>query len=612
MAKVRGNVHAAGARTITRGLDNVGARHERGEIDGAPGVSGAHIDGAPAIGRGRIDGAMLALCALVPACLAASHLANVPDAAHDGAVARVLGLQEQPWRALDVLVGAPLAMLPIGTRAMRAAMGDVLVTAVAGATLYSLIAGLLAICAETRRLGFLVAAVAAVLPLVGAPWQIEASAVGGSVAGALLVIVPLAFAVRDASSARPGTLGAAAAFTLGLAVGYEPLVGCCAAAGTVTYVAMGSGLRSATSRASAVVPAFVLGLTPLAIAIGHTRGSGASMAEALGMAWSGERGASHAGSPLPFVREEIGPVLTLLAAAGGALAMFVGRARPLALALAAVAVAGLGAGWLGAPVGPTRFGAPVLAGFAALAALAAVAMQGAVRAVAQARVPMARTSAAMILVLEAVMPVEFADDALARAPARGSGATAYWSDATWGSLPLRSAVIVPDRRLYERALADEACDAVRPDLVIVPAYPRAAGARRSLAADASLIPLRRDLELTEIPTEESLSSLAVHRPVAVAFDGRWGRALARHLVPLSLLDRFEPEPRGASDRRHALDGLGPWRDRVVRAIAGDPELVGATVSLLKARENAVGFDSDKELLLRVHADVAAIDREHGR
>jgi hypothetical protein len=213
----------------------------------------------------------------------------------------------------------------------------------------------------------------------------------------------------------------------------------------------------------------------------------------------------------------------------------------------------------------------------------------------------------MILLLEVVMPVDRADDAIARTARRRSSAAADWSDATWGALPPHTAVLLPDPRLYERARADEACDALRPDLALIPAYPHAATAWRNLAADESLVPLRRDLQLSDAPGEESLSSLAVHRAVAVAFASQWGRPLARHLVPLSLLDRFEPEPRGASDRRRALDGVAPAFERLTRAVAGDPELVMAAGWLLRARESGMALDGDKDVLARAQADVEALD-----
>src|ERR1019366_33582 len=84
----------------------------------------------------RADAVLVGLSAFVPAALAASHVARVADAARGGGVARVLGLDAQAWRALDVVVGAVLAAVPVGTRAARAALGGALVIASAGAVLY--------------------------------------------------------------------------------------------------------------------------------------------------------------------------------------------------------------------------------------------------------------------------------------------------------------------------------------------------------------------------------------------------------------------------------------------------------------------------------------------
>jgi hypothetical protein len=207
------------------------------------------------------------------------------------------------------------------------------------------------------------------------------------------------------------------------------------------------------------------------------------------------------------------------------------------------------------------------------------------------------------------MPVDRADEALARVAGRASGAAARFGDAAWAALPPHTAILLLDRRLYDRAAADQACGALRPDLALVPAILHTAPACQSLADDESLVPLRRDLQLYDVPSEEALSSLAVRRPVAVAFAPAWGRALARHLVAVSLLDRFEPEPRGASDRRRALDAVDPARERLVRGIAGDPELVRAAGWLLEAREAAVTLDGEKDVLARVHADVEAVDPE---
>jgi hypothetical protein len=287
--------------------------------------------------------------------------------------------------------------------------------------------------------------------------------------------------------------------------------------------------------------------------------------------------------------------------------MFVARARPIAAALVAIAAVGLASSMLGVPLGPTRYGGPVLAGLAATCALAGVAMQAVVRVVAEARVPLARTSAAMVVVLELVMPVDRADEALTRSQSRDSGACAVWNDAAWGELPARSVLVVTEPLVYRQALAARTLGALRGDLALVPTFSRDAPAWRALAGDATLVPLWRDLELVGLPGEAALSSLAQVRPVVVTFDARWGRALARHLVPLAFLDRFEPEPRGASDRRRALDLFAPERARVAPLVASDPELAAEAVSLLHARELGIELDGDRDVIARAQGDRQAFE-----
>jgi hypothetical protein len=555
----------------------------------------------------RTDAFLLGLCALGPACLAAAHVGNVPDAAHDGAVARVLALDAQAWRALDVLVGVLLTAIPLGTRAARAALGSALVLAGAGVAAYSVARRLLGACADAGRLRFFVAAIAALTPLVAAPWQIEGAAVGGSVTGALLVLAPLAFLVEGPAFAP------AAALSLGLAFGYEPLVGACAALACATFLGFHASLASGgagRTSLSAVVAgrpvvlaaAFLTGLGPWLVALLRLRAAGAPLAGALADAWSGETGLSHGGSPLPFIGREMGMMLTALGAGGAALAMLVPAARPIAAALMAIATAGFACAWLGAPIGPTRFGAPVLAAFTASAILAGVAMQALVRATASARVPMARASAAMVVVLEMAIPADMADDALVRALPRASGAAALWDDAVWGGLPPESVVLVTRPAIYARALASRATHALRDDVAVVPTLLHDARAWRPLSDDPALVPIWRDLELLGVPSEASLSSLATLRPLATAYEPRWGKIVAKHLVPVTLFDRFEPEPRGASDRRRALDALAPLADRLARAVAGDPELQAAAAELLRARADlVVALASDPDLVARTAA-----------
>jgi hypothetical protein len=341
------------------------------------------------------------------------------------------------------------------------------------------------------------------------------------------------------------------------------------------------------------------------LAVARTRVAGVPLAAALADAWAGEHGASHAGSPAVFLRAELGVVLGALAVGGVVLAALVQRARALGAALLVVVVVGFASGWAGAPLGPTRFGAPVLAGVAAACAFAGVAMQAIVRAIADARLPLARASAAMVLVLELAIPVDSADEALLRTLPRANGAAALWDDLAWGELPPRTVVLVTDARLGRRAAAAQATGSLRGDLAVVPAQTRGAVASRVLSQDAALVPLWRDLELAGSPSEASLSSLASVRPLAMAFEPRWGRALGRHLVPVALLDRFEPEPRGASDRKRALDVFAPKRERLARAAGKDPELAEATAYLLRARALDVASSGDRDLVGRTVDDLHA-------
>jgi hypothetical protein len=438
------------------------------------------------------------------------------------------------------------------------------------------------------------------------------------VTGGLLVLLPsalLAPACRprsaptaDGSPARvePWARGALA---LSLAFGYEPLVGASALAGCLGLLASSAPLRTSIlagwrSQATAIVASVLVGLGPFLFALLRVRASGAPISAALLDAWSGERGASRAGSPAPFIADEAGAVLAAMAIAGTVLATLVVAARPLACAMMAIVAAGFACGWLGAPLGPTRFGPSVLAAFAAMCVLAGVALQAVVRAVSMARVPLARTSAAMVLVLELSLPVVLADDAFVRALPRASGAAAAWDDAAWGALPGRSIVLVTTAPTYARALAAHAVNELRDDITVVPTFLHDMRSRRALAADPALVPMWRDLELAGAPSEGSLSSLAAARPVVMPYDRRWGRAIGKHLVPVTLFDRFEPEPRGASDRRRALDALAPLRDRLAREIDGDPETTAAAGTLLRARADLVaGLTGEPDLVARTAADL---------
>jgi hypothetical protein len=553
----------------------------------------------------RLDAGMLAVSALVPGSLAAALSSNVPDAAHDAGVARVLGLDAQAWRALDALVGAVLSMAPLGTHAARAALAGALVASASGAILYVVVRELLQACADTARLHSIVAATATLSALVAPPWQLEAASVGGCALGAALVLLPIAI-VAGGDVRRDRGPWVAMALSLGMAAGYEPLVGACALSACSALVFATAPLRqpflaACRGKKRDLGAAFIAGLAPSIVALLCLRRSGLSIPLALADGWSGERGVSSYGSPLAFVRSELGGLTIVLSLAGAALSAFVPRARPIAFALIVVVIAGFASAWLGSPLGPTRYGGPVLAAFAAASGLAGVGVQAVVRRISSARIPFARASASMVLLLALARPVDVADDSVARS--RSGDTAAAWDDVAWGGLAPRTVVLLTDPRLYARARAAHARGALRDDLIVVPAYAHGALARRALAVDASLVPLWRDLEMVGSPGEGSLSGLSGVHPVAMAYEPRWGRILSRHLVPAALFDRFEVEPRGASDRRYALDAFVPSRDRLSHLLAHDPELTSDAAYLLRARALVVALSGDRDLVGRAVQDV---------
>ena len=243
----------------------------------------------------------------------------------------------------------------------------------------------------------------------------------------------------------------------------------------------------------------------------------------------------------------------------------------------------------------------VLAG----AALHAIGSRGGRRA----RVPFARASAAMILILEMALPDRAADDSDARADERNAARAPR--GATWPAArsppARRSSCAIRASRPASTPRAPPASSAA--DLALVPLFDLGGhGAMRELARDVKLEPIWHDAALVGAEQESSLSSIGQERPLVAAYDPSWDRGLARHLVPVGLFARFEPEPRGGSDRRAALDQFsGPaapqGRDRLAKAIDGDPELLGITVALLRARAIALAAASERDVVAHAIDDL---------
>lgn len=534
--------------------------------------------------------------------LAALSARAVALAAHDAGVIRAVGVGSTGvFRALDAVVAAPCMLVPIGSRALRAGLASAIVAGACAAiavvflrrlasdvvpTAVARMTGTRTDVPVSARLLGAVAVVGALTATLGPVWQAEASAPGGAALGALVVLVALASAPD-----LPRV-----ALALGLAASYEPLAFASAVAVVAPYAL---DLRP-KDRAAALhaLACFALGLAPLALGIALSRRDPSIALVGPALSWSEPHGI-----PPPlyvFVKDEIGIVLVVAAAIGAALAAMIPAARRAVIALG-LAI-GVGAASLALRAG----GASLLVAVLALHLLAGVTLAAVVVAIARARVPFAQASAALVVVLELVLPVRSADESLTRRDATFPRAAAWWSEIAWGPAPPAAVLLVPSPAILRRVAAARAIGEMRGDLVVAPAFDlRSRLGNRALAAEPKLAPLYRDVALGSPPEELSFAQLADQRAVLASFDPRWDRALARHLVPVGLVSRFETEPRGVGDRRRALEAFGPAKDRLVRVSVArkDPDLAAATATLLRARAIAMGATGDREVLSRALDDL---------
>jgi hypothetical protein len=584
-----------------------------GPAEGVPtaGVAIARgpAEGVPTAGV-AIGGALRGFCAAVVAAFAALGAVSVGPAVHDDGIVRAVGAgYTGAFRALDLWVASPAMLLPFGTRAFRAGLASAFVAGLCAYLLFD-VARELAFAAPRAlerigwggpasprqdRLAVVVSAVAVLAALLAPSWQSEAAAPAGAVTGAAIVLAAL----------RVRTM-VPAGLVLGLATSYEPFVLLAALAAMAPELVENVRRESEWRRSAGhALAGFAVGLMPLALGIVAMRRV-PELALDVPLFTFLQHGVPA--SLKTFALTEIGFLLLVATGAGIALALLVPSVRRSLLSLAAVAVVGALAVQLGAHAGPNRFDAVVLAALACALVLGATTLAAVVLAIARARVPFAEASAALVVVLELVLPVRAIDETLTRREAHAKHGAAVWTDIAWGGAPPAAVLLVPDRGTMRRIASARASGDMRGDLVVVPAYDvQGREGQHALIREPKLAALYRDMALGIAPEELSLAQLGSQRALLAAFDPKWDRTLARHLVPVGLLSRFEPEPRGASDRKHALESFLPAKDRLVRiAVAKrDPELAAATATLLRSRAIGMAATGEREMLSRALDDLRA-------
>ncbi len=556
----------------------------------------------------RFDGLVLAASTLLPALLAGAGLASETPASHDDGVVRVVGLGWTGlFRGLEAMLGAMAFALPLGTRALRAGVVSAGVAAACGALTFGIARGLTHAAfprATSPRLTSVACGVAALAATLSPVWQVEASAPAGSVVGAAIILSGLARAQREARGSDARTM----ALLLGLAVSYEPLVLLATIAAVGPWVAPAVRRRFLCRRTLVdAAPAFVMGLVPIAFAaLLRTR------TPEVALTWAGLFASPFGeGDRLKvgiraFASLEIGAVVLMAATVGVFVAARAKPARVHLASAAAVVAVGLLALVVGAPSGPAHVSAVVLAATAALHAIAALALTAVVLAIRQAPVPLAQASASLVLLLELVIPVQAADDTSTRRGARFLRASTLWNEIAWGTAPPAAVVLVSQEALMRRIAAARATGAMRADLLVVPTFASSSRTTaHALRAEPKLTAIYRDLALGSTPEELSLATLATERPTLATFEPLWDRSLARHFVPLGLLTKFEPEPRGDAERRAALEAFASGKRRLLSAIVLKPDvdLARTTAHLLRARAIGMATCGDREVLSRALDDL---------
>lgn len=541
---------------------------------------------------------LLVASGVVPAVWAAVRAPLVPDASHALATVRAVGLG---WagglRALDPVAASFGLLLPAGTRATRAALVAAVAVGLLGMVVFAIARKLLRAMspASSPALAASLAFVAGTMTTLSLGAQVEAGALGATVLAAAIALGPIALLAPRVATV---TLGYAS-FCVGLSLAQEPVL---------ALMAMGSAAVIAVSTrplprrgAWAIGAGAVAGALPAAIGPMWR-----VMTPALGASvrpldqWLGEGPSSDART---WIESELGWVALAAAAVGAVLALRDKRTRSVGAALTVAGAIGTLAVFAGAPAGPARWAASSIASIGVLAVLAAAGMQAAAIAIARIPVPFAGASSAMAVLLELAFPLKTADDTALALRDRGA-ATAAWIADTVLPIAPRALIVAGSRDAVHEWLALRAAGELGPDVLVVPTFDvRGRAGRRAMLREPALVPFARDMELTGTPAELSLTQIAERRPLLVAFEPRWNRTIAHHLVAEGLLDRFQTEPRGASERRSALRAFAPVCERLARLGKVDPALLATSTSLLRARALGAAVGGDREIVARALADL---------
>ncbi|AKT36479.1 hypothetical protein [Chondromyces crocatus] len=573
-----------------------------------------------------VDRALCVMATALPFALALTRAASAGQWRDDLSSVRDLGLVAVGvGGGLSTAITQALAMIPLGPRTFRAALGSALALGLAARLLYGLVRDLLVASAQAApggsflsriglagrsggspRLASLFAAIATLTAALSPTWQREGTVGGGAMiatAGALAAIRLAQQAVAHGrAQARPWLglgvlLGGIVAESpaAGLSVLGALLAVIVATRPSAPWGALPSRRVLLTAAGAASLVAMLL-LAPLLLRPLAPR----AWAD-LGRALSSERMAAldiasaQTGALAAWVRE-MGAISLLIAAAGAVVAFARAPSRPLIAPLLALLVLdsllpARAAGVLSAdPLTAVRSLAVV-----GIAAGSAVGVQEAVNALLHARVPLSRTAAVLVVMFHVTL-VALTSEEAGFAADRGEQMSAeVWVDEALGGLEPRAAILVRSPAMAWRLWAARLSRGERPDVLVIPIplLNRGRVALSLLLQEPTLEPLLRDFALTGEPSELGLSSLADVRPLHVELDRSWSRKLLSHLSVDGLWLEYAPEPLGPSDRKlAAAESVVPLRRTLAalsEATMPDASTSAVLAETLRGHSSVIGM-----------------------
>lgn len=504
----------------------------------------------------------------------------------------------------SALLGAPSAsvarlfwVLPIGNLAHRSTLLGACAAAVAAFALVHLtFRAASSIDLGARTLGPLSVS-AALVVVLGPAWLSESTSIAGGAApaAALGLVALLALERLSSDHASPANAGSSDSFAVTRAGGAGHFWGAPARNDVWQNAALGRRIVWALLLGLTLTesPWITLGLVLVSLGATHDRVPFVTRLSVLGAALlvpailltakttrfgvgafgSLELLADGATLPLldprtavlaPGVFVLVGTCLALFTSRPSERAVFVGLGL---FALDALVPNAPSSSWItSTSAAPARDALHLLA-LATLAPLAALGFSRLGALAARLRLPAARQSTAVGLVLALATAAASIEDSTRTLESTASGGAARFTAEALEQLPARALVLVRSKVLGKRLLAAQATGA-RPDVLVVPEddLARPGTIEAWLAREPRLELFVRDTSLGHGASEHALAELLASRPVYVEPNGAWQRRLLEHVAPDMPLARVSPHALTRSERLAAVQ-LGKERLERIRAAA---------------------------------------------